>query len=110
MGKILMGISPTREVIVVKSIEELAQVQGIVLACEFSPDGTLLKYEAHMEAPRELAEKAAQYIATVSMMFKTLSYAFSKESEMKWTPQRFWTYQGGHYTVICSGNKAVFAE
>lgn len=92
------------------TLQELTSINGVVMACEFTADGKLQNFHANMEAPREMAEKAAQYIATVTMMFSTLADAFTKESQMRWTPQQFWTYTGGEWTVIAGGNQAVFAE
>ncbi|MCL4499362.1 MAG: DUF2173 family protein [Chloroflexi bacterium] len=57
-----------------------------------------------------MADKTAQYIATVTMLFNTLADAFSKESQMKWTPQQGWTYSGGDWTVVAWGDIGVFCS
>lgn len=53
---------------------------------------------------------AAQFCATVTMMFNTLAGAFSQLSRMNWMPQHGWMYAGGDYTVAIGGYKGVFVE
>ena len=53
---------------------------------------------------------AAQFCATVTMMFNTLAGSFSQLSQMNWVPQHAWAYSGGDMTVVIGGNKGVFIE
>jgi roadblock/LC7 domain-containing protein len=94
------------------SLEELLQIDGVVAAGEFSRDGTLIDYKANMDMSPELAAMAAQFCATVSMLFNTLAPAFSQFSGMNWVPQHGWAYSGGDYTVAigAGGTKGVFVE
>jgi roadblock/LC7 domain-containing protein len=91
------------------TLDELAALPGVVMAFEFTPDGTCI---AHRKASAEMAAMAARYCATVTMQFGTLASAFTTLSEREWVPQRGWVYQGGAYTVIVGqgGLQGVFAE
>lgn len=91
-------------------LETLLKVEGVIAAGRFAPDGGLLDYQAREAMSPELAAAAAQYCATVSMLFSTLAPAFSQLSGMNWTPARTWSYSGGDLTVAVSGNTGVFAE
>lgn len=92
------------------SLEELLKIDGVVAAGEFRPDGTLIDYRAQMDMSPELATMAAQFCATVTMLFNTLAPAFESFSGMKWTPYQGWAYSGGDYTVAIGGYKGVFVE
>lgn len=92
------------------SLDELVKMDGIVLACEFTSDGRCTNYKSSMGMSPEMANKATQYVATVTMLFNTLADAFTKESQMNWIPQHGWTYNGGDYTAVIEGNQAVFGE
>jgi roadblock/LC7 domain-containing protein len=94
------------------TLEELAKIDGVVAAGEFKLDGTLVDYRASMDMSPELAAQAAQFCASVSMVFKTLSGAFTGISGMQWTPMQGWAYSGGEYTVAIGegGTKGVFIE
>jgi roadblock/LC7 domain-containing protein len=80
-------------------LAELLEIEGVVAAGEWAKDGSLSDYKASMDMSPELAAGAAQFCATVSMMFDTLSGAFSQMSGMNWTPQQGWAYSGGDWTV-----------
>jgi len=94
------------------SLEELLKIEGVVAAGEFARDGALIDYRSSMEMSPELAAGAAQFCATVSMLFDTLGGAFSQLSGMSWTPQQGWAYSGGDWTVAVGdgGRKGVFVE
>jgi roadblock/LC7 domain-containing protein len=94
------------------SLEELLQIDGVVAAGEWAKDGSLLDYKSSMDMSPELAAEAAQFCATVSMLFDTLSGSFSQRSGMNWTPQQGWAYSGGDWTVAVGGGgrKGVFVE
>ena len=51
------------------------RVEGVAAAGEFRPDGSLVNFKANME----MAGMSAQFCATVSMLFGTLSGAFTPE-------------------------------
>lgn len=94
------------------TLEELCKIDGVMSAGEFRDDGGLVDYRANMDMPAEVAAQAAQFCATVTMLFKTLGGAFEGVSGMPWTPQRGWAYTGGEYTVAMGegGHKGVFIE
>ncbi len=94
------------------TLNELAQIDGVLIAFEYAADGTLTDYKANEEVAREMAELAAQFCATVTMSFNTLAGAFTRLSNMQWTPQQGWAYSGGDYTVAIGGNgyRGVFIE
>jgi roadblock/LC7 domain-containing protein len=58
------------------TLEDLVKVDGVVAAGEFKQDGTLVDYRANMDMSPQLAAQAAQFCATVSMLFDTLGGAF----------------------------------
>jgi roadblock/LC7 domain-containing protein len=94
------------------SIEELLKIDGVVAAGEFAKDGSLVDYQSNMDMSPELAAGAAQFCASVSMLFDTLGGAFSQMSGMNWAPQQGWAYSGGDWTVALGegGRKGVFIE
>jgi roadblock/LC7 domain-containing protein len=94
------------------SLEELLKIDGVAAAGEFAKDGSVIDYKSSMDMSPELAAGAAQFCATVSMLFDTLSGAFSQQSGMNWSPQQGWAYSGGDWTVAIGegGRKGVFIE
>lgn len=92
------------------TVNDLLEIDGVVAAGEFSPDGELVEYGATMDMTEEMAATAAQFCATVTMLFDTLAGGFTEISGMEWTPQQGWMYAGGNYTVAIGGNTGVFVE
>ena len=94
------------------NLEELLKIDGVVAAGEFGKDGSLVDYQSNMDMSPELAQGAAQFCATVSMLFDTLGGAFSQMSGMNWSPQQGWAYSGGDWTVALGegGRMGVFIE
>jgi roadblock/LC7 domain-containing protein len=94
------------------SLEELLTIDGVAAAGEFAADGRLVNYKANMDMSPEMAAGAAQFCATVTMLFNTLAGAFSQMSGMSWTPQQGWAYSGGEWTVALGGGgyRGVFVE
>src|SRR5919202_6232130 len=92
------------------TLEELLNIEGVVAAGEFDPDGTLVDFRASMAMPPEMAQMTAQFCATVTMMFNTLAASYERLSGMRWTPQQGWAYSGGEWTVAIGGNRGVVIE
>jgi roadblock/LC7 domain-containing protein len=92
------------------TLAELLNLDGVVAAGVFEPDGTLVDFRAEMPMSDELAAQSAQFCATVTMLFDTLGGAFTQLSGMPWTPQHGWAYSGGQYTVAVGGRRGVFVE
>lgn len=94
------------------SLDELLKIDGVVAAVELRKDGSLVDYRASMDMSPQLAAQSAQFCATVTMVFDTLSGAFTQLSGMPWSPQQGWAHSGGEYTVAFGegGTKGVFIE
>jgi len=92
------------------TLDDLIKINGVVAAGEFTADGKLVDYKANMGTSREMAEMAAQFSATVTMMFNTPAGSFSQQSQMNRTPQQGWACSGGNMTIAVGGNKGVFIE
>lgn len=92
------------------TLDDLLKIEGVMAAGEFTTDGKVVDYKSKMDMSPELAEKTAQFCATVSMNFDTLAGAFTDLSQMEWTPQQGWMYAGGEWTVAIGGNKGVFVQ
>ena len=92
------------------TLDDLIKIDGVVAVGEFTADGKLVDYRSNQDMPREMAEMAAQFTATVTMLFNTLAGSFSQQSQMNWVPQQGWTYSGGDMTIAVGGNKGVFIE
>ena len=92
------------------TLEELLDIEGVVAAGEFGRDGSLVNYEAKTDMSQEMAQMTAQFCATVTMMFDTLAFSFTRLSGMDWVPQQGWAYSGGDWTVAIGGNRGVFVE
>ena len=92
------------------TLDELLNIEGVVAAGEFNPDGSLVDYKAEMDMSQEMAEMTAQFTATVTMMFNTLASSYTQLSGMQWVPQQGWAYSGGDWTVGVGGNRGVFIE
>lgn len=90
------------------TLDELMRIPGVVAVGEFSHDGKLVAYQGQIS--EEVAHAAAQFCATVTMLFKTLSGAFQQTSGMEWTPYQGWAYAGGKYSACIGGNRGVFIE
>ena len=90
------------------TLDGLMQIKGVVAAGQFSDDGKLI--EARGQLKPEVAQAAAQFCATVSMLFKTMSGSFQQMSGMQWTPAQGWAFAGGNYSVCVGGNNGVFVE
>ncbi len=94
----------------VSTIEDLMKLKGVAAAGEFSDDGRCLGYKANLPMNEEQAQMTAQFIATVSMMFKTLAGSYTQLSGMPWIPARGWAYSGGDWSVCVGGNIGLFVE
>jgi roadblock/LC7 domain-containing protein len=92
------------------TLEQLLQIEGVVAAGEFTPDGKLVDFKGKMEMSQEVAAMTAQFCATVTMLFNTLAGAHTRISGMNWLPQQGWAYSGGDWTVAIGGNRGVFVE
>jgi roadblock/LC7 domain-containing protein len=94
------------------TLDELLDIEGVVAAGEYTPDGSLVDYKATMDMSQEMAEMTAQFTATVTMMFNTLASSYTQVSGMQWVPQQGWAYSGGEWTVAIGGGgtRGVFVE
>ena len=92
------------------SLEQLLEIDGVVAAGEFAPDGSLVDFKGKMDMSPELAQMSAQFCSSVTGLFNTLSGAFTQMSGMSWSPQHGWAFAGGDYSVCVGGNRGVFVE
>lgn len=90
-------------------LENIVRMDGVILAFEFTPDGTCTNYK---NVTREMAAMISRFYAAVTMNFNALTNGFAILSEQRWVPQRGWMYRDGSYTVIMGkgGYRGVFAE
>ncbi len=91
------------------NLDDLVNMKGVLLAFEFTPDGTCTSYK---NVTREMAAMICRFCAPVTMNFNALASGFTELSEQQWVPQKGWTYVGGTHTVIMGrgGRRGVFAE
>jgi len=76
------------------SLDDLVNLTGVILAFEFTPDGTCTSYES---VTREMAAMICRFCAAVTMNFNALASGFTELSEQQWVPQKSWIYVGGSY-------------
>ena len=90
-------------------LDDLVNIKGVILAVEFSPDGTCTSYK---NVTREMAAMICHFCVAVTMNFNALAAGFTNLSIQEWVPQKGWIYVGGSYTVIIGrgGYREVFAE
>ncbi len=50
------------------TLDELLDIEGVVAAGEYTPDGRLVDYKAEMDMSQEMPEMTAQFTATVTMI------------------------------------------
>jgi roadblock/LC7 domain-containing protein len=100
------------EIQTMATLDELAQIDGVVVAFEFAPDGKLLRHKGNAATSPEMAALAAQFCAAVTMSFDTVAKAFTKLTNTSWLPQHGWVYSGGDYTVVIGskGYKGLFIK
>jgi len=92
------------------TLDELLEMEGVVAALEFAPDGQLVDYRAEMDLGAEAAELAGTFCAATTMMFNGLVTALTPVTQMDWMPQQGWAYAGGHWTIAIGRQKAVFID
>jgi roadblock/LC7 domain-containing protein len=92
------------------SLKDLLKIKGVVAAGEFTASGGWVNYESKIDLSPEMITITAQFAATITMMHHTLANAFSQISDMKWVPQKQWTFTGGDWAAVVSLNRCVFVE
>ena len=92
------------------TLEELLKLDGVAAVGEFRADGSLIDFKTKMEMSPDLAAMSAQFCATISMVFSTMSGAFTQLSGMSWSPPQGWMFAGGDWTVCVAGGRGVFVE
>jgi len=91
------------------NLDDLVNMKGVLLAFEFTPDGTCTSYK---NVTREMAAMISHFCAAVTMNFNALASGFTDLSMQEWVPQKGWVYAGGPHTVIMGkgGYRGVFAD
>ena len=92
----------------VTNLDDLVNMKGVILAFEFTADGTCISYK---NVTHEMAAMICRFCAAVTMNFNALAVGFTELSEQQWVPQKGWIYVGGTHTVIMGkdGRRGVFA-
>ena len=93
-----------------RSLDELLEINGVVAAGEFGPDGTVVDFKSALELGAPARDLAARLSAKVNETFEQLARTYSSMTTMNWLPRRFWCYSGGDWTVAVGGNRLVFSE
>jgi roadblock/LC7 domain-containing protein len=93
----------------------LLKMKGAIIAGEFTNDGKLTDHDMVSDATLtrdtpELAQAVAHCSAMASMMFGQLAEHFTRETGMKFTPQKGWSLNTGDYTIAVSNNNMVILE
>jgi roadblock/LC7 domain-containing protein len=102
----LRGKSPAR-----RAPERLTDCDGVVLAVEWAPDGTLLDFQTRADISRDLAASAAQYGAAVSVMAPGLAEGYASATGFAWAPFRAVVVCGGDWAaVVGSDNRGVWVN
>jgi len=91
------------------TLDDLVNIKGVILAFEFSSDGTCTSYK---NVTREMAAMICHFCVAVTMNFNALASGFTDLSMQQWVPQKGWVYVGGTHTVIMGkgGYRGVFAK
>jgi roadblock/LC7 domain-containing protein len=91
------------------NLDELVNMQGVILAFEFTRDGTCTSYK---NVTREMAAMICRFCAAVTMNFNALASGFTELGEQESVPQKGWIYMGGSHTVILGkgGYRGVFSK
>lgn len=93
------------------TLDDLLRVEGVVAAFSFGADGKLVDYKARVDMSPEMAAMAAQFCATVTMLFDTLAGAYTQLSKMRWLPQNGWAFCGGEWAVVVDKDRrGAFVE
>lgn len=92
------------------SLDELLNIEGVMAAGIYGPEGQLVDYKSKTEMPEEMAKMTAKFCGTVNMMFDALASAYTELYKMSWVPQHNWMYSGGDWTIVISGTRGVFVE
>ena len=84
------------------------KIKGVVTAGLFSSDGRLLGYKG--DIPKELAELVAKISAANSQMAQAEAEAFSRLSQMKFSPALDWAVAVGEYAICMMGNYGALVK
>ena len=96
--------------VVMRSLDELLEIEGVVAAGDFTDDGRLVNYRTKVGMTDDAAAMWAELCAPVNVMFETLAEQFMRYSEMDWKPQKGWAYTGGEWTIAVGGHRGVLVE
>jgi len=96
--------------VVMRDLDELLEIEGVVAAGEFTDEGRLVNYRSKVGMTEEAAAMWAELCAPVNVMFETLSEQFMRYSKMDWKPQKGWAYTGGTWTLAVGGYRGVLVE
>jgi roadblock/LC7 domain-containing protein len=98
-----------------ETLEALLEIQGIVAAGEFEPDGKLVRYQTNADVLTQYtAQVGTRFVAGISSMLDVFANAYSllgmRGYRLNWVPQQAWLYSGGDWTVSARGNRWMMAD
>ena len=96
--------------VVMRNLDELLEIEGVIAAGEFTDDGKLVNYRSRVGMTDDAAALWAEMCAPVNVMFETLSEQFMRYSDMDWKPQKGWAFSGGEWTLAVGGHRGVLVE
>jgi roadblock/LC7 domain-containing protein len=81
-------------------LDDLVNIKGVILAFEFTPDGTCTSYK---NVTREMAAMICHFCVAVTMNFNALASGFTDLSMQQWVPQKGWVYVRHSYCDLGKG-------
>ncbi|MDQ3695667.1 MAG: DUF2173 family protein [Chloroflexota bacterium] len=109
-AKTTLSASPARPT-EVNQVRQLSGLDGVALAMEWTPDGTLVNVESTLDLPRELATVVARYGAAVNGVAPGFTDVCARATGSDAMPYRALVVYGGEWAaVIGSGNRGVWVD
>ncbi|MBA2519983.1 MAG: DUF2173 family protein [Chloroflexia bacterium] len=109
-AKTALAASPARPT-EVSQVRQLSGLDGVALAMEWTPDGTLVNVESTLGLSRELATIVARYGAAVNGLAPGFADVCARSTGIEATPYRALIVYGGEWAaVIGSGHRGVWVD
>ena len=97
--------------------DELVEVDGVLMAGRFGPDGRVAEYKANPWFVRNpvVAEMTHWFCTAITMMLSSMAYATDLVTRggsdlPSWLPMKGWAYTGGDYMIAVRGDRFILAE
>lgn len=92
------------------TLGELLNIEGVVAAGEFTPDGNVVDFQTKIGMPPEVAEMMTQSLAIIIAMFNNLASSSTPLSERQRISRRGWAYSVDDWALVIGSNKGVLVE